>query len=78
MVTLLFQRVMEMSRFTNSTKYSALSFTQLGHRLTKVLGNAPELDSRCNRPLQMKFEDQLNALIFFHLEVLRKQSKGAS
>jgi hypothetical protein len=26
------------------------------------------LESRGNRPLQIDFEDQLNALIFFHLE----------
>jgi hypothetical protein len=57
-----------MSRFANPVKYSALSFTQLGHPLTKILGQTPQLESRCNRPLQMTFEDQLNALIFFHLE----------
>jgi hypothetical protein len=28
----------------------------------------PTLESRGNRPLQMSFEEQLNALIFFHLE----------
>ncbi|MCI5165007.1 MAG: hypothetical protein D3903_02690 [Candidatus Electrothrix sp. GM3_4] len=26
------------------------------------------MESRGNRPLKMTFEDQLNALIFFHLE----------
>ena len=57
-----------MSRFANPVKYSALSFTQLGQPLTKILGKTPQLESRCNRPLQMTFEDQLNALIFFHLE----------
>lgn len=53
-----------MSRFANPVKYSALSFTQLGQPLTKIMGKAPQLESRCNRPLQMTFEDQLNALIF--------------
>ncbi len=57
-----------MSRFTNPVKYSALSFTQLGQPLAKILEKTPQLESRCNRPLQMTFEDQLNALIFFHLE----------
>ncbi len=57
-----------MSRFANPIKYSALSFTQLGRPLTKILGKTRKLESRCNRPLQMTFEDQLNALIFFHLE----------
>ena len=28
----------------------------------------PPLDSRGDRPLKMTFEDQLKALIFFHLE----------
>jgi hypothetical protein len=59
---------MKMSRFTNPVKYSALSFTQLGQPLAKILEKTPQLESRCNRPLQMTFEDQLNALIFFHLE----------
>jgi hypothetical protein len=26
------------------------------------------LTSRCNRPLQMTFEDQINILVYFHLE----------
>ncbi len=33
-----------------------------------ILPNISILDSRGNRPLKMTFEDQLNALIFFHLE----------
>jgi Transposase DDE domain len=33
-----------------------------------ILAQCPQLDSRGNRPLKMNFEDQLNALIFFHLE----------
>ena len=44
------------------------SFKQVTKPLTCVLPNTPRLDSRGNRPLQMTFEDQLNALIFFHLE----------
>jgi len=57
-----------MSRFANPVRYSAVSFTQLGQPLTKIPGKTPQLESRYNRPLQMTFEDQLNALIFFHLE----------
>lgn len=48
--------------------YAARSFVQLCHPLASILSKAPQLESRCNRPLQMKFEHQLNALIFFHLE----------
>lgn len=29
---------------------------------------APELLSRGDRPLKMTFEDQLNALLYFHLQ----------
>jgi hypothetical protein len=48
--------------------YFVPSFEQVTKPLTHFLPNAPRLDSRGNRPLQMTFEDQLNALIFFHLE----------
>ena len=53
---------------TPKFKYSALSFNQLENPLIKILEETPELLSRCNRPLKMEFKDQLNALIFFHLE----------
>ena len=46
----------------------APSFQQLIKPLIRILPNAPLLESRGNRPLQMTFEDQLNTLIFFHLE----------
>ncbi|MGW8158368.1 MAG: IS4 family transposase [Desulfoprunum sp.] len=49
-------------------KYSTVSFKKLKRPLKKILKKAPQLESRCNRPLQMDFNDQLNALIFFHLE----------
>ena len=56
------------------------NFVKLGRKLTrksfarflkptrKILKSAPPLVSRGDRPLQMTFEDQLNALIYFHLE----------
>lgn len=49
-------------------KYYVPSFKQLTKPLTGILPNIPMLESRGNRPLKMSFEDQLNALIFFHLE----------
>ncbi len=49
-------------------KYTARSFKKLIAPLTSILPLTPELISRGNRSLQMNFEDQLNALIFFHLE----------
>ncbi len=48
--------------------YFVPSFKQLSKPLTCILPNTPILESRGNRPLKMTFEDQLNALIFFHLE----------
>lgn len=44
------------------------SYTQYISPLQGILPNAPLLKSRGNRPLKMTFEDQLNALIFFHLQ----------
>lgn len=44
------------------------SFTQVRRPLSHILPHTPQLVSRGNRPLQMDFEDQLNALIYFHLE----------
>ena len=46
----------------------APSFQKLIAPLKKVLQEITSLVSRGNRPLQMTFEDQLNALILFHLE----------
>jgi len=46
----------------------AHSFKQLTKPLNSILPFIPRLESRGNRPLKMTFEDQLNALIFFHLE----------
>lgn len=48
--------------------YSSFSFNKLLYPLFDILERAPLLESRCNRPLQMEFDDQLKALIFFHLE----------
>lgn len=49
-------------------RYAVPSFNQLRKPLSVILPRVPLLTSRCNRPLQMEFEHQLNALIFFHLE----------
>lgn len=36
--------------------------------LRPILPHTPKLESRGDRPLKMKFEDQLNALIYYHLQ----------
>jgi len=58
-----------MPRSLNPTnKYYAPSFKKVWEPLTKIFSNIPPLTSRGNRPLQMDFEHQLKALVFFHLE----------
>ena len=44
------------------------SFTALRRPITGIIDDAPPLTARGNRDLQMTFEQQLNSLIFFHLE----------
>ena len=47
---------------------TAKSFAQFMKPARKCLGTTPPLVSNGDRPLQMTFEDQLHALIYFHLE----------
>lgn len=49
-------------------KLESLSYNEYIKPLKKILPTVPELLSRGDRPLKMTFEDQLNALIFFHLQ----------
>ena len=49
-------------------KFIAPSFWLLLAPLRMLLSSITYLKARGNRPLQMEFEDQLNALIYFHLE----------
>lgn len=51
--------------FRNKT---APSFSQLYRPIETTMAGMPPLQARGKRPLQMSFEDQLKALIFFHLE----------
>ncbi len=49
-------------------KHYSTSFCNLYQPMSKILPETPVLESRGSKPLQMTFEDQLKALIFFHLE----------
>lgn len=49
-------------------KKHAPSFEQLFQPAKNAMIGMPPLEARGNRPLQMNFEDQLKALVFFHLE----------
>lgn len=44
------------------------SFNELWNPIDKALDNAPPLEARGDRPLQMNFEQQLKALVLYHLE----------
>ena len=46
----------------------AFRFTKFYSPLENAMAGMPKLESRCNRPLQMTFEDQIKALVYFHLE----------
>ncbi len=49
-------------------KIYSTSFYNFYQPIGKIMPETPILESRGYRPLQMTFEDQLKALIFFHLE----------
>ncbi len=48
--------------------FYAPSFFELCRPLKTILPDTPPLVSRGDKPLKMNFEDQLNSLIFYHLE----------
>lgn len=49
-------------------RFRTPTFYDLLRVLRKILKKIKKLKSRGSRPLQMEFEHQLNALIYFHLE----------
>jgi len=51
---------------THKTNYG--TYLKLMRPINDTLPNLSPLTSRCNRPLQMTFEDQINILVYFHLE----------
>jgi hypothetical protein len=44
------------------------TYLKLMRPLNNTLPDLTPLESGCNRPLQMTFEDQINILVYFHLE----------
>ncbi len=54
--------------YPKNKKTKTPSFYELTRPLQEIFTTTPPLVARGNRPLQMTFEDQLNALIYFHLE----------
>ena len=53
---------------TKRKQHEAFSFEQFFKPVDHAIVNMAPLESRCNRPLKMTFEDHLRALVFFHLE----------
>lgn len=53
---------------TPKKNLESLNFNKYTKPLQNILPNAPELLPRGDRPLKMTFEDQIKALIFFHLQ----------
>lgn len=49
-------------------KRNTTSFPKLCQPIHRILARIPPLEARGNKPLEMDFEQQLKALIFFHLE----------
>ena len=49
-------------------RQNARAFKKFIKPVEKIFSNMIPLQSRGDRPLQMTFEDELNALIYFHLE----------
>ena len=47
---------------------AAPSFSELTEPVADIIAEAPLLEARGNRPLQLTFEQQFKSLIFFHLE----------
>jgi len=56
------------STIGNFKKLDHTSFDKLYLPIDKAKCGMPQLTSRGNRPLKMTFDDQLKALIFFHLQ----------
>jgi hypothetical protein len=54
--------------FRIKNRIIAPCFSQLCKPIKTAMNGIPHLTSKGHRPLQMTFEDQLKALIFFHLE----------
>ena len=52
----------------NLKNLNRTSFDKFYLPIDKAKCGMPQLTSRGNRPLQMTFDDQLKALIFFHLQ----------
>lgn len=52
----------------NKLNQRPFSYEDFNVPLQKIIGFVPELKARGDRPLQMTFEEQLDALIYFHLE----------
>ena len=54
--------------FGSFKKSKTPSFYELWNPVKEILAHTPLLEAKGNRPLQMNFEEQLKALVFYHIE----------
>ena len=54
--------------FDRQAKANAPSFNQLYRPVHRAMVGMPSLEAQGHRPLKMTFDDQLKALVYFHLE----------
>jgi hypothetical protein len=59
---------MPRSFYPNDPKWTAPTFDELLKPAENALATAHPLVARGNRPLQMNFEQQIRALVYFHFE----------
>ena len=59
---------MAYSRMPGQQKEKNETYLKLMLPVNNILPDLTPLKSGCNRPLQMTFEDQINILVYFHLE----------
>ena len=61
---------MDMPRtfYSCSKKATVPTFYEIWHPVNTIFTNMPPLEARGDRPLQMNFEQQLKALVLYHLD----------
>jgi hypothetical protein len=67
-ITIIFKELSMFPTVIPKKQLQSLAFDKFKTPLVKLMPLTPELLSRGDRPLKMSFEDQLNALIYFHLQ----------
>jgi hypothetical protein len=59
---------MPLSLDAHKKNVTSQTFQEFMEPAIKLISDAPAMESLGDRPLKMRFEDQLKSLVFFHLE----------